>query len=73
MNQVISPVFDNSVLIVTLIAWTVAQVLKVLIGLVQEKRLNLAAPSDDTQRIQEAHITLLHILCRQTEFLLFSR
>jgi D-sedoheptulose 7-phosphate isomerase len=35
--------------------------------------VNLAAPSDDTQRIQEAHITLLHILCRQTEYLLFRR
>jgi len=30
-------------------------------------------PSDDTQRVQEAHITLLHILCRQTENLLFGR
>jgi D-sedoheptulose 7-phosphate isomerase len=31
----------------------------------------LAVPSRDTQRIQEAHITLLHILCTQTERLLF--
>jgi D-sedoheptulose 7-phosphate isomerase len=31
----------------------------------------LAVPSTDTQRIQEAHITLLHILCTQTERLLF--
>jgi phosphoheptose isomerase len=31
----------------------------------------LAVPSKDTQRIQEAHITLLHILCTQTERLLF--
>jgi D-sedoheptulose 7-phosphate isomerase len=33
--------------------------------------LALAVPSADTQRIQEAHITLLHILCTQTERLLF--
>jgi D-sedoheptulose 7-phosphate isomerase len=32
----------------------------------------LAVPSADTQRIQEAHITLLHILCTQTERLLFG-
>jgi len=31
----------------------------------------LAVPSADTQRIQEAHITILHILCTQTERLLF--
>ena len=33
----------------------------------------LAVPHDDTQRIQEAHILFLHILCRQTERLLLSR
>jgi len=42
MTQAISPVFSNKVLFVSLGAWTVAQVLKVLIGLVKEKRLNLA-------------------------------
>lgn len=42
MTQAISPVLHNRVLIVSLGAWTVAQVLKVLIGLVKEKRLNLA-------------------------------
>lgn len=34
--------------------------------------LTLAVPSTDTQRIQEAHITILHILCRQTENMLFG-
>jgi D-sedoheptulose 7-phosphate isomerase len=33
----------------------------------------LAVPSADTQRIQEAHIMFLHILCRQTERLLLGR
>lgn len=33
----------------------------------------LAVPSADTQRIQEAHIMYLHILCRQTERLLLGR
>lgn len=32
----------------------------------------LEVPSKDTQRIQEAHITLLHILCRQSEHALFG-
>jgi D-sedoheptulose 7-phosphate isomerase len=35
--------------------------------------LTLDVPSKDTQRIQEAHITLLHIICRQTEYCLFGR
>jgi len=33
----------------------------------------LAVPSTDTQRIQEAHIMFLHILCRQAERLLLRR
>jgi D-sedoheptulose 7-phosphate isomerase len=33
----------------------------------------LPVPADDTQRIQEVHITYLHILCRQAERLLLSR
>lgn len=33
----------------------------------------LTVPSADTQRIQEAHIMFLHILCRQAEGLLLSR
>lgn len=35
--------------------------------------LTLAVPSKDTQRIQEAHITILHIICRQTEYSVFGR
>jgi D-sedoheptulose 7-phosphate isomerase len=35
--------------------------------------LVLAVPSADTQRIQEAHIMYLHILCRQAEALLLRR
>lgn len=33
----------------------------------------LPVPSEDTQRIQEAHIMFLHVLCRQAERLLLSR
>jgi len=33
----------------------------------------LSVPADDTQRIQEVHITYLHILCRQAERLLLKR
>ena len=33
----------------------------------------LAVPSADTQRIQEAHIMFLHILCRQAEHVLLGR
>lgn len=39
--------------------------------LARRAKLALAVPATDTQRIQEAHITLLHILCTQTERLLF--
>lgn len=39
--------------------------------LARRATLTLDVPSSDTQRIQEAHITLLHILCTQTERLLF--
>ena len=38
--------------------------------LARRAHLALAVPSRDTQRIQEAHITLLHILAGQTERLL---
>jgi D-sedoheptulose 7-phosphate isomerase len=31
----------------------------------------IRVPSGDTQRIQEAHITILHILCAQSELILF--
>lgn len=34
---------------------------------------NLTVPSTDTQRIQEAHILFLHILCRQAEGVLLQR
>lgn len=33
----------------------------------------IMVPSTDTQRIQEAHITILHILCAQAELILFPR
>jgi phosphoheptose isomerase len=29
-----------------------------------------SVPSADTQRVQENHITILHILCRQAEHML---
>lgn len=41
--------------------------------LVRLADLALAVPAQDTQRIQEAHITLLHILCGQSERILLSR
>lgn len=31
----------------------------------------ISVPSSETQRIQEAHITILHILCAQAELILF--
>jgi len=41
--------------------------------LVRLAHLALTVPAQDTQRIQEAHITLLHILCGQSERILLSR
>lgn len=41
--------------------------------LVRSADLALAVPAHDTQRIQEAHITLLHILCGQSEKLLLKK
>jgi len=35
--------------------------------------VELIVPSDDTPRIQEAHITILHIMCELVEKELFSK
>ena len=33
--------------------------------------LVIVVPSDDTQRVQESHIAMLHALCDETERVLF--
>ncbi|MGD2099811.1 MAG: D-sedoheptulose 7-phosphate isomerase [Desulfobacterales bacterium] len=42
-------------------------------ALAKAANLVFAAPSDDTARIQEAHITLGHIICDLVERMLFSQ
>ena len=40
MNEFVGSIFDNKVLIITMIAWVVAQSIKVFLGVIREKRFN---------------------------------